>query len=68
MDRDSTVVTGDVASSSSDSDSEMEEDAMDTAHEDSAPPAAPPQPLGPVIDEEGFELVQKRRPRSRAKG
>lgn len=73
VDRDGTVVAGAGEASSSDSDSDMDEDDMDA---DEAAAGAgmqpshgvPQQPKGPVIDEEGFELVQKRRPRSRANG
>lgn len=73
MDRDGTVVAGEGEASSSDSDSDMDEDDMD-ADEAAAGAGvqpscdAPQQPKGPVIDKEGFELVQKRRPRGRANG
>lgn len=73
MDRDGTVIAGAGEACSSDSDSDMDEDDMDadeaaagagvqTSH------GAPQQPKGPVIDEDGFELVQKRRPRGRSTG
>lgn len=68
MDRDGTVVAGNGEGSSSDSDSDMEEGGLEAAAADSMQPAVQAQPQGPVIDEEGFELVQKRRPRGKAKG
>lgn len=64
MDRDGTVVAGNGDASSSDSDSDMEEGGMEATAADSMQA----QPQGPIIDEEGFELVQKRRPRGKAKG
>ncbi|EIE24994.1 hypothetical protein COCSUDRAFT_65050 [Coccomyxa subellipsoidea C-169] len=65
VDRDGTVLAGDGEASSSDSDSDMDEDGMEATPSDAVQPA---QRQGPVIDEEGFELVQKRRPRGRDKG
>ncbi len=65
VDRDGTVLAGDGEASSSDSDSDMDEDAMEATPSDAVQPA---KQQGPVIDEEGFELVQKRRPRGRDKG
>ncbi|KAK9908850.1 hypothetical protein WJX75_003784 [Coccomyxa subellipsoidea] len=64
VDRDGTVVAGNGDASSSDSDSDMEEGGMEATAADSMQA----QPQGPIIDEEGFELVQKRRPRGKAKG
>ena len=73
VDRDGTVVAGAGEASSSDSDSDMDDDDMDAeaaagAGMQSSHGGAPQQPKGPVIDEEGFQLVQKRPPRSRASG
>ena len=60
VDRDGTVMTGPVEASSSDSESDGEsgEEPMDMEAS-----AAKQAPMGPVVDEEGFELVQRRRPR-----
>eukprot|EP00873_Tetraselmis_striata_P003281 jgi/Tetstr1/423545/TSEL_014218.t1 len=56
VDRDGTVLDGD----DSDSDVEMGDATMGEAPGPAAPPQPPP---GPVIDDDGFELVQKPRRR-----
>ena len=61
VDLDGTVLpAGSGSSSSSDNGSDAGEQRMDT---DAAPPALAP-PKGPIVDAEGFELVQRRRGRS----
>lgn len=68
VDLDGTVVAqtaGGESSSSSDSDSDGEDADM---HVEGAPGAEEQPAKAPVIDEEGFELVQKRRPRKGAPG
>ena len=50
--------------SSSDSDSEGDAEEMDVV----GAPVKEQPPAGPVVDQEGFELVQRRRPRRGAAG
>lgn len=66
VDNDGTIVSqGQDYGDSSSSDDEDGTDANeDTAMGDAQ--KAERQPVGPVIDEDGFQLVQKRRPRGRA--
>ena len=52
-------VGGEDDESSSDEDDEMEEDEEAPAGQ--AMQQAPKEPVGPVVDEDGFELVQKRK-------
>lgn len=60
MDLDGTVLpAGSGGSSSSDDGSDGGEQGMDT----DAAPQAPAPPKGPVVDADGFELVQRRRGR-----
>lgn len=59
VDLDGAEVDDDSSSSGSSDGSDMDEDMQDAAP---APAAVPvKQPVQPVIDEDGFELVQKRR-------
>ena len=53
---------GDEDDSSSDEGGERDEDE-DEEMEDAEAAAPPPQPVGPVVDEDGFTLVQKPRGR-----
>lgn len=62
VDLDGTVMPAGSGSSSSEDGSNGGEAGMDT---ESAPPA-PPVPKGPIVDEDGFELVQRRRGGARA--
>lgn len=68
VDRDGAVMEDDESSSESGSDAEADADAMDTSQDNAGAaqrPAEPAPKAGPILDEDGFELVQRRKPRGR---